>query len=88
MSKLFRIFVNMEMTIKEWLELLPEPIRSKALDKMYSEKNYTGDALKGSLESVIFGAFDWDGDTTYWSDAAYSKEYAKACNRQLIINKL
>ena len=62
----------MEKTIKEWLETLPEPYRSEALENMY-EKNKN--EITDSLHSAIFRAFNWSGESIkkgtsdYWYDA-------------------
>lgn len=59
-------------TIKEWLEELPEPYRSEAIENMESEVDrYTGDRIENCLRGALFGAFIWVDSpqgTVYWAE--------------------
>ena len=58
----------MEKTIKEWLETLPEPIRTEALENAY---NSAIGYLRHSLSSALSDAFWWADSiqgSDYWED--------------------
>ena len=70
----------MKKTIKEWLEDLPDPIRSEALANLDNYEPYMGDKTTEILSIAIGGAFCWS-DTPqreqYWINIqkwAHAKE--------------
>ena len=63
--------MNEEKTIREWLNELPEPYRTQALDNAKSSKPYTINAVKPNLHNAILGAFVWRDAPqgfNYWQD--------------------
>lgn len=56
-----------EKTIMEWLETLPEPFKSKALDNASDNL----DAMQPTLSAAIYHGFDWKQSPegfSFWSD--------------------
>lgn len=55
----------------EWLNELPEPQRSRAIENTKNDKDYTGDTEQDSLSEALVQAFIW-GDAPerwkYWGD--------------------
>lgn len=50
----------MTKTIKEWLEELPEPYRTQALNNMEVDEPYSGDEETANLSKALHSAFLWD----------------------------
>ncbi len=73
----------MEKTIKEWLETLPEPYRTEALDETKGRILKTN---QGSLTEAIERAFIW-ADTPrgafYWDDVRNRAEAGEFNNNSL-----
>lgn len=63
-----------EKTIKEWLNTLKEPYKSKALRQTNS---YTSKETTNCISSALYKAFDWNDSQEgweYWKDLASSLE--------------
>ena len=73
----------MEKTIKEWLETLPEPIRTEALEnagELFSYPKFH------SLVDAIYGAFEWDltkQGWKYWENVRIRAEAGEFNNSSL-----
>lgn len=69
-SKLTKTKGGKMKTIREWLEELPEPYRSQALENFEAQKTKDRLPTRQSMYWAIYGAFHWD-DTPqkhdYWS---------------------
>lgn len=73
----------MEKTIKEWLETLPEPYRTEALENADKEDL---DSLEFDLAQAIKAAFLWEYSTqgqAYWYLVAYRAEAGEFNNSSL-----
>jgi hypothetical protein len=56
----------MSKTIKEWLNLLPEPYKTQSLTNLNPDK---GDIVKYHMEDALVGAFTWETSlegSSYW----------------------
>ena len=63
-----------EKTIKEWLNTLKEPYKSKALRQTNS---YTSKETTNCISNALYKAFDWSDSQEgweYWKDLASSLE--------------
>lgn len=61
----------------EWFDLLPEPIRVKAVTNTKRSKPYTGDGMCNSLEQALAFAFYWKEvpeGASYWSSISERAE--------------
>ena len=66
-------------TVREWLNELPEPIRTRAV-KNYDE-SFCEDKYAVSVNSAVNCAFNWDKSiegNQYWANV-YIGEYSEAC---------
>jgi len=72
-----------EKTVLEWLEMLPEPIRSQAIENWENDNEYEPSAMRPTLANALALAFDWGGTPKdqgyeYWrniKDRARSGEF-------------
>jgi hypothetical protein len=58
-------------TIRQHLETLPEPIRSKAMRNLIS-----GEDVRPSIRTALFAAFPWGGTPEgfdFWDEVAHNK---------------
>jgi len=75
--------VAMEKTIKEWLETLPEPIRTEALANMGPLcHKVTVDSLHQSVNEAFVWEFTPQG-YNYWDVASYRAEAGEFNNSSL-----
>jgi len=75
----------MEKTIKEWLETLPEPYRTEALDET---KPRDSRQVSESLVKAICDAFSWsqsEQGSGYWNEVAERAEAGEFNN--LLLDK-
>ena len=59
--------------IKQWLEELPEPYRTQALENL-TKQPYNGSNEVDCMKDAVKGAFDWiksKEGTSYWLDVWY-----------------
>jgi hypothetical protein len=81
----------MSKTIKEWLNLLPEPYKTQSLNNLNPEK---GDIIKYHLEDAVVGAFKWDDSvegTQYWikiTDQIISGEIEAAKEKEKVYEQI
>jgi hypothetical protein len=63
-----------EKTVREWLNTLKEPYKSKALKQTNS---YTSKETTNYISSALYKAFDWNDSEEgweYWNDLTSSLE--------------
>mgnify|MGYP003614105992 CR=1 FL=1 len=63
-----------QKTVKEWLNTLKEPYKSKAINQT---NNYTRIETTNCISSALYKAFDWNDSFEgweYWNDLTSSLE--------------
>ena len=63
-----------EKTVKEWLNTLKEPYKSKALNQLNKDKEHI---KVDNIVSALYNMFEWfysDEGETYWHDLVLSLE--------------
>lgn len=73
----------MSKTIKQWLETLPEPYRTRALENIYLGKT---EHICNCIEDALISAFSWENSKqglAYWQ-----KIYSKLTSGELSVKQL
>lgn len=72
-----------EKTVKDWLNTLKEPYKTKALNNTFKNEYYI---KVQSLNTALLKAFDWEMSLEgyeYWKDLTQSLENIDVCSRLL-----